>query len=168
MAAPLGHILQGNINHSAGAQDLMIQTLAEWDANLAIIAEPYRVLESPDWVSDIDNSVAILRGREYSSALCTILRGRGFIIAKWGRFCVVEIYAPPSWPLEIFERTLDQINNGLHNPLTREILICRDFNAKSSLWGANREDARGCLLMESAAGLDLRLINRGNTLTCSR
>ena len=51
MMALAGRILQSNLNHSARAQDLLLQTMAEWNIGLehiAILAEPYRVPDSTD------------------------------------------------------------------------------------------------------------------------
>lgn len=53
-------LLQANVNHSAGAQDLLSQTLAEEDYALAIVAEPYRVpAEHPNWTVSNNGTVAI-------------------------------------------------------------------------------------------------------------
>jgi len=38
--------LQGNLNRSARAQDLFVQTLAEWQIEMAVMAEPYYVSEN--------------------------------------------------------------------------------------------------------------------------
>lgn len=42
-----------------------------------------------------------------------------------------------------------------------EDLIVRDFNAKSPLWGSPAADARGKLLAEWCATLDLVVMNDG-------
>ncbi|KZC14189.1 hypothetical protein WN55_06269 [Dufourea novaeangliae] len=45
---------------------------------------------------------------------------------------------------------------------TRPTLVLGDFNAKSTLWGGPRTDARGDAVEEWAASADLRLLNRGS------
>lgn len=57
MALKRRALLQSNLNHSAGAQDLFLQTLAENDCEIGIAAKPYRVpINSPllgsghDWL----------------------------------------------------------------------------------------------------------------------
>ena len=62
-----GRILQSNLNHSARAQDLLVQTMAEWNIELAILAEPYRVPDSTDWIGDLGARVAIVRGGTWFS-----------------------------------------------------------------------------------------------------
>ena len=42
MKALASHIIQANINHSARAQDLLLQTMGELGLGLAVVAEPYR------------------------------------------------------------------------------------------------------------------------------
>lgn len=43
-------VLQGNLNHCARAQDLLMQVMAEWGLALAVVAEPYVVPPLPNWV----------------------------------------------------------------------------------------------------------------------
>ncbi|RLU25667.1 hypothetical protein DMN91_001824 [Ooceraea biroi] len=45
------------------------------------------------------------------------------------------------------------------------ILVIGDFNAKSRLWNARHTDGKGALVEEWAAGLNLCLLNEGNTPT---
>ncbi|CAH2106187.1 unnamed protein product [Euphydryas editha] len=56
-----GHlsVLQANVNNCAGAQDLLLQSMAEWSIDVAIVAEPYAVPPSPHWVGDTEDLVAI-------------------------------------------------------------------------------------------------------------
>lgn len=42
--AQKGLIIQLNVNHSARAQDLLTQSITEWDAGLAIVTEQHRIL----------------------------------------------------------------------------------------------------------------------------
>lgn len=51
------HIFQVYVNHSASAEDLLTQTMAEWKFNLAVVAEPYRVPDRTDWTGDKLSSV---------------------------------------------------------------------------------------------------------------
>lgn len=52
-------LLQANINHSARAQDLFMQTLTEWGIELVVMAEPYYVPEArSDWLGDDSGLVA--------------------------------------------------------------------------------------------------------------
>ena len=41
-----GRIAQVNTNHSAASQDLLLQTMVEKGLGLAVISEPYRILNN--------------------------------------------------------------------------------------------------------------------------
>ena len=56
----LRHLVQTNLNHSARAQDLLRQTLAERQIELAIVAEPYCALQN--WLESEDGLVAMIGG----------------------------------------------------------------------------------------------------------
>ncbi|XP_072948710.1 uncharacterized protein [Epargyreus clarus] len=58
--SPSLKILQGNLNHCRGAQDLLQQRLVDCSVALAVVAEPYSVPEHPRWVGDDVQSVAVL------------------------------------------------------------------------------------------------------------
>lgn len=127
---PAGPIIQTNINHSVGAQDLLFQAIAAWQVKLAIITEPYRVL-----IRYLTNTVAIVRRDVPSPVIRVCKRGCGFVVAKWGNLGVVGLYAPPNWPLVTFKRALYQPGELSLLPL-REYLL-GDFNAKAILWSAS-------------------------------
>lgn len=71
MMAQWGPIIQININHSVGAQDILFQTMTEWKAELAIISEPHRIPDSLDWTADLKNTVAIVRNGASSPIINT-------------------------------------------------------------------------------------------------
>ena len=45
-------IIQANVNHSTRAQDLLMQTMAEWNIGQATISELYRVPENSNWAGN--------------------------------------------------------------------------------------------------------------------
>ena len=69
-----GRIVQINLNHSARAQDLLLQTMAERGLGLAVAAEPYRIPQR-NGVGDTMGTVAVIRaGSIDSPAIVTIHR----------------------------------------------------------------------------------------------
>ncbi|XP_053989964.1 uncharacterized protein LOC128882396, partial [Hylaeus volcanicus] len=109
MLGPSGPIIQINLNHSARAQDLLMQTLVEWGAGLTVLAEPYRVPDHPYWMGDLLGSAAIVwSGRPGTPPLELLECGRGYLAVDWGGIAVVAIYAPPSWSLASVEGYLDE------------------------------------------------------------
>nr|XP_033337116.1 uncharacterized protein LOC117226650 [Megalopta genalis] len=141
---PSGLIIQANLNHSARAQDLLVQYLAERGAGLAVVAEPYRVPDHPHWMGDSGGSAAIYWvGRPGSPACSVIERDWGFLAVDWGGTAVVAIYAPPRRSLEEFEQCLDEVGRCVSRCLSRPVLVLGDLNAKATAWGSPRTDARG-------------------------
>lgn len=54
MPSTAHRLLQANINHSARAQDLLMQTLAEWNIGLAMVTESYLIPERNNWHRSAD------------------------------------------------------------------------------------------------------------------
>ncbi|XP_076384326.1 uncharacterized protein LOC143262577 [Megalopta genalis] len=146
---PNGLIIQANLNHSARAQDLLVQYLVEWGTGLAVVAEPYRVPDHPHWMGDTSGSAAIYWvGRQGSPACSVIERGWGFLAVDWGGTAAVAIYAPFRRSLEEFERSLDGVGRCVSRCLPRQVLVLGDFNAKATVWKSPGTDTRGREVLE--------------------
>lgn len=90
-------ILQANINHSARAQDLLIQSIAEWEVKVAVVSEPYVVPDRQDWVGDHDGLVAIIAPTASGSPpFDKKTKGRGCVLAVIGGIAVIGVHAPRS------------------------------------------------------------------------
>jgi hypothetical protein len=100
-------ILQGNLNHSSGAQNIFTQTLLEWSIDVAVIAEPYFVPTSPPnpyWTSDTLGLVAIVGSAERNISPLTVLdRGAGFVSVLWEGMVFIGVYFSPSRTISEFE-----------------------------------------------------------------
>ena len=160
--------LQGNVNHSAGAQDLFLQSMAEWGIGPAVISEPYYVPPQENWVGDLDGSVAVVARTGTSPPLTSVERGRGYAVAGWGELTIIGVYFSPNRPLAEFELFLDSVRAAVERRSPRAILVLGDFNAKSRAWGNTTTDARGRLVETWALQSGLSLLNRGTVHTCVR
>ena len=161
-------IIQTNANHSSTAQDLLLQTMAELDIGLAVVAEPYRV-PANNAVGDATSTVMVLRaGSPSSPDIYEIERGNGFAAVTWGDLAVVGVYASPNAPVTALQELLDGVRSCRRRLGSRETLILGDFNAKATAWGSPRTDPRGAAVVEWAAELGLLLLNVGSTSTCVR
>ncbi|XP_029054267.2 uncharacterized protein LOC114881605 [Osmia bicornis bicornis] len=160
-----GPIIQGNLNHSTRAQDLLLHHLAEWKIGLAVAAEPYRVPDRHDWFGDDDGSVAVI-GTAFALPTTLIERGRGFVAVLWCEIAVVGVYCPPSWPLAAFEECLGRVGDVVSRCYPRPTLVLGDFKSHAQSWGSPRTDARGEVVLESE--FELWLLNRGSVSTCVR
>ncbi|XP_024224851.1 uncharacterized protein LOC112213192 [Bombus impatiens] len=161
-------ILQTNLGRSRRAQYLLYQTIRESTVALAFVAEPYRVLDSPEWVGDTDEMVAVTwtstPGAFAHGAL--LERGNGYVAVEWAGMGVVGVYASPNSGWAAFEEFLDGVSDCVRRRLPRKVLVLGDFNAHFTEWGNARTNARGRTLSTWAAGLGLLLVNRGSTRTC--
>ena len=166
--AHAGHIIQTNLNHSARAQDLLMQTMAEYGLGLAVVAEPYRIPQNYE-IGDSTGTVALIRaGSADSPAINAIVRGNGYVVATWGGAIIVAVYASPNAPISVLQEQLDEIRNNIVPIMARETMVLGDFNAKSTIWGSPRTNPRGEVVEEWAAELNLQLINEGTYSTCVR
>ena len=132
-----GLIIQANLNHSARAQDLLLQTMTEHDIGIAAVSEPYRVPENSNYVGDLTGTAAIFRmGSTASPALKTIVRSRSFVVPSWGGIAIVSLYASPNTPMTTFRKLLDKARDCVAPLVAQNVLIgdffLGDFNAKST------------------------------------
>ena len=81
---------------------------------------------------------------------------------------VVSVYIPPSEDLVGFGDTLTRIRSVVTAALPGRVVVAVDFNTKSAEWDSPVTDARGEVLGEWAAGLDLRVLNVRSRPTCVR
>ena len=161
MIALAGHIIQADINHSASAQDLLLQAMAVLGLGVAVVAEPYRILQN-NCVGNQTGTVMLLRaGTAASPAINIIDSGQGYVAAAWGKVTVVGLYASPNAPISSLQRILDRIRNCVVSLKNQDVLLLGNFNAKSTLWGSPRTNTRSEAVVEWAAELDPRLLNEG-------
>ncbi|XP_063372200.1 uncharacterized protein LOC134660395 [Cydia amplana] len=101
-------ILQANINHCAGAQDLLLQSMAQWSIDVAVVAEPYYVPPSHNWAADLDGLVAIITkaGVEGIPPPSTLSRGQGYVAVLWGEITLIGVYFSPNRRVSEFEAFL--------------------------------------------------------------
>jgi len=163
-------LLQVNFNHASVAQDLMMQVAAERDADLVVIAEPYRVPpRHSHWAVDSSGTSAITWRQTADSLPCTPLRaGTEFVVVRWGDIIVVGVYIPPGRGRTFFENRLERIGEAVREYASYPIIVAGDFNAYSGVWGSRRTDLRGRILEGWAASLGLHLLNVGSASTCMR
>nr|BAC06456.1 reverse transcriptase [Papilio xuthus] len=163
------HLLQANVNHCARAQDLLIQSMAEWATQIAVVSEPYYVPNRDDWVGDEDSLVALIVPRSARPpSIDGVQKGRGYVGATIGGTLVVGVYCAPSMNLVEFEDLLERVGTLVGRNLPHSVLVMGDFNAKSSAWGSTSTNARGAVLEEWALTSGLCLLNRGSRPTCVR
>ncbi|XP_011165198.1 uncharacterized protein LOC105199696 [Solenopsis invicta] len=161
-------LLQINVNHSARAQDLLIQAMAEWNIEVAIVAEPYAVPPADNrWRGDTAGLVAIVsKGGSAASSFVPVSRSKSYVACRWGNRAVVGVYISPNISPGDFEAKIEEIERVVRCLQPGWLLVAGDFNAKSVDWGCPVTDTRAKLLGDWAAALDFHVINRGLVPTC--
>ncbi|XP_068149434.1 uncharacterized protein [Drosophila tropicalis] len=152
------HNLNLNLNHCIAAQDLLQQTIREQSIDVALLSEPYSTGESSKWVTDADRRSAIWScGR--SGPMQDTRSFQHFSRAKVNNLVLYSCYLPPSLPIARFGEVLDDlVEDARGRP---RAVIAGDFNAWAIDWGCPRTDARGRILLEDLASLNLETLNTG-------
>ena len=142
--------------------------MAERRLGLAVVAEAYR-FPPKNSVVDLTGRLAIVRaGAANAPAINEITTGQGFAVVKWGKTCIVGLYASPNASVFSLQGMLDDIWHWIAPLMTHDVLVIGDFNAKSTLWGSPRTNPRGEAVANWAAELHLQLLNDGRENTCVR
>ncbi|XP_046978649.1 uncharacterized protein LOC124544227 [Vanessa cardui] len=160
--------LQTNLNHCAGAQDLLLQSMAEWGIDLAVACEPYYVPPLTHWVGDVDGTVAVLARSGTGPPLSLIERGSGYVVVGWGKYAIVGTYFSPNRSLAEFETYLGFVRAAVARQSPKPTLVLGDLNAKSRAWGNPATNPRGRAVQVWALLSNLSLLNRGQVHTCVR
>ncbi|KLV34219.1 hypothetical protein AB894_15215 [Piscirickettsia salmonis] len=162
-------LLQANINHCAAAQDLLLQSMAQWSINVAVVSEPYFVPPRDHWVADLDGSVTIISSAAAGTpTLESAQRGRGCVAARFGEIAVVGVYFSPNRTLVEFHNSLRELVDVVVGFRSLPVLVLGDFNAKNLAWGSRLTDVRGRMVEDWALETGLVVLNRGSVPTCVR
>ncbi|XP_032682263.1 uncharacterized protein LOC116849332 [Odontomachus brunneus] len=168
-------LLQTNYNHSAGAQDLLLQTLTERNGRLPLVLEPHHIPERDNkWLGlrhELPNAAIYWRAGEESPRPKLIRAKKYIVAAEWGAMRVVSVYAPPRsrvWSWTRYGGFLKQVGRVLDMCAPHPVIVAGDFNSHAREWGSRRTDPQGQDLLEWAATMGLFLINSGSVSTCVR
>lgn len=136
---------------------------------MAVVAEPYFVPPSSNWVGDVDGLVAIVASSSTGAPPLTVVaRGRGYAAVEWRETVLIGVYFSPNRSLAEFEAFLVEVGALIGQTLPRPTLLVGDLNAKSMAWGSPASDARGEALEEWATMSGLLVLNQGSVNTCVR
>ncbi|XP_029154835.1 uncharacterized protein LOC114927928 [Nylanderia fulva] len=163
-----GRLLQTNLNHCARAQDLFVQTLAEWNIGLAVAAEPYYVHPNRSgWLGDEDGQVAIVgQSLPGGPPLALKEKGEGYVAAEWGEIIIIGVYFSPNRDTDEFERFLESINRVLNRFNPKPILVMDDLNAKAVEWGSATSNAKGEILTQWRKEISIYVTEERYTHAC--
>lgn len=87
---------------------------------------------------------------------------------EWREWSIISVYMSPKLTSEQFEKKLEEIEEEINKRRRRKLILAGDFNAKARLWGSGKDCAKGRILCEWAAMMELRIVNRGTERTYSK
>jgi hypothetical protein len=74
---------------------LLFQTIRESEVTLAVVSEPYRILDASNWIGDLDGSTATTWTPALSGPSALLDRGSGYVAVEWAGIAVVGVYVSP-------------------------------------------------------------------------
>ncbi|XP_070139197.1 uncharacterized protein [Drosophila bipectinata] len=156
-------VLQLNLNHCRAAQDVLSQTARETKMDIALLSEPHRTGSDNRWAVDLSGKAAIWSCGVTGATMHSVHSAEGFVRARIGGAWLNSCYMAPSLTTNEFERMMDCLGNDIRG--RSDVLVAGDFNAWAQDWGCPRINARGRVVRETLASLDLVLLNEGNQHT---
>ncbi|XP_070142286.1 uncharacterized protein [Drosophila kikkawai] len=159
-------LIQLNLNHCRAAHDLLMQTVRDLDADVAVLSEPYKDASTHGWAMDRTGKAALwMCGRE-PAHMSDVRSADGFVRGRVGGVWVYSCYLAPSLTLEAFSSIIDELSDDIRG--RSNTLVGGDFNAWAQDWGSPSTNARGRIILEAFASLDIALLNEGTQHTFNR
>lgn len=164
-------VLQVNLNHCWAVQQLLLQTIAERGIDVVVVSDYNRQMgvSAQQWVASMDSKCAI-----YVANSTTYISDRGggfgFAWARIGSTLFYSCYFTPNCTIQEFNQFLGDLDASIRNRaiVGLDIIVAGDFNSHSAEWGSATDNARGSLLIDFAASLELVVCNVGSTPTFRR
>lgn len=161
-------ILQLNCNRGRKPHDMLVRLAKKRKGDVLMVSEPNRkVVADGTYQCDPRGDAAI---RVFAKDL--IRTGKtgadGVTVATIGDISIVSVYISPSISILEFDEALGRVERVLRQLSTDKWIVAGDFNARNSIWASKSTDAKGTLLWDWAAALDLCCLNRGDCPTFER
>lgn len=162
------NFLQINIGEGRGAHHLMMATAAKLDVDVILVSEPNKSL-----CEQLDTRNTDIEGR--AAIVVTGITAVEDIGPPDLGFCWIQLqgvrvyscYWSPNRSLAEYADFLARLENSVRGS-TVPVIVAGDFNAHSSNWGSQRDDAEGRMVEESMSSMDLLLCNHGGAPTFTR
>jgi len=121
------------------------------------------------WVASADSKCAIFVASS-TAYISDRGSGIGFAWARIGSTLFYSCYFTSNCTIPEFDQFLGDLDASIRNQTIAgsDIIVAGDFNSHSAEWGSATDDARGSLLSDFAASLELVVCNVGSTLTYRR
>lgn len=133
--------LQANMHRGKVAHSLLGQIVYEEGADIVIISEQYKSIETGKWVEDESKTASIWLPSS-KQAIDQSGYGNGFSWIVLDNLTIVSCYLTPSDHIDSFQQKLDDIEDFTRHR-DGDIIIAGDFNSRAVEWGMPTTDPRG-------------------------
>lgn len=149
--------------------DLLYKTITEEEADIVAIQEPNIKSIRTEHFCDNKNDTLIMLCKNTKATAHG--KGDGIVWVIVEDVLIISGYISPNCSLEdfnIYLNNLGTIIRHVHTRKRKKVIIMADFNAKSYIWGSDREDRRGEMLCEFIWSMSLAVANVGDKPTFTR
>ena len=160
-------VLQGNMNGSRLAHQLLPRIAEELRADVLLLSEPLKRVHRTTWLTSDSGYAALWVRGDSATRVSKQGRGADFVWAKIADVTYISVYLSPNCSAAEFERKLAALEDAVRE-ITGTIILAGDVNARAIEWGMPATNKRGRLLLEMTARLDLVLANVGRVTTYRR
>lgn len=141
-------VLQFNMNHSGGAQDLALQVIDEDQNDLGCFSEPWRIPVNSAWFGSVSGRAAIYCNTSDIGRKCRLVTALDdWVAVSVGNIYIISCYLSPNESISSFNLTLEKISGFIKSKSDR-VLLCGDFNARSVVWGCHSGNRRDSIMVE--------------------
>lgn len=159
--------LQINVGVGRAAQDLVLASDSLWGFDIIIFSEQNRSLQVGDgciWDASGLSAVVVVGSIPINSSSST---EHGFCRVEFPDFRLYSCYWTPNCSTAEFSGILLRLELSIRTSRL-PVVVAGDFNAKSRVWVSLWDDAKGSLLADLVAALDLSACYEGSAPTFVR
>ena len=135
-------VLQGNLNRSRTAQNLLAQICLEKNADVVIVSEQYRGSIEAGWYRDVLGTAAIWIPDTRRHLVSHHGSGRGYVWVRCSQINFISCYLTPTKSIGDFQAKLDCLEDSVID-MEGDLIVTGDFNAKALEWGERQPSSRG-------------------------
>lgn len=159
--------LQANLDRARVVQALIMQTMHETKADIAITSEQNRIPDNDGWYCSSDSTCCLYLAPEIE--VTRSAQGHGYVSVDTLGIRVYSCYYLPNkrYTVENYKTYLSHIEDSVRQgPIN--VIVDGDFNAHSPSWGSPNTCVKSEALLDIASSLGLIARNQGDNPTYER